>query len=512
MSELSSKPKKIDNVCNTLGVGGVSWSMSATMNPGGDDLLRELQWLRTFTQRLAGPADVDDLVQDTLAAAWRAAPDRDDGRSLRPWLARVVRNRAYNAARGRMRRQRREALASEAAPASSPEADLERIALLKRLIELIEALPDVDQRIITKRFADNANATEIGEALGLEPATVRSRLKRALTRLRKDLDGHYGGRASGAALAGAWPIERTAPAVAASSGTGAAIGALTGALGAGALAIWIWPVADQRPADGAVALSIGNSVGDSIADTVEVVPTSKAAAEQAPRPAAQDRWEASRLAILAAKAEPVEPGTEAAPLSDSLLAFSASQQEAFDGCVRDLGLEAGEHFTIESEVIGAPGVGTIVSDVRVADEVEVREELLTCLTESMYTLDGPAPPRFFETTMSFAWGPPPEAPPPRSIPMPTTLDLDQLAYVDARRKALASTLAECRPEASDADGTASLRLVLGENGAVKKVRFAETTLGLDVVDCIADVMIQQWTFDALPADTVLAIDAELPEA
>ena len=469
-------------------------------NSAGEHLLSELQWLRAFTQRLAGPADVDDLVQDTLAAAWRAGPSRDDGRSLRPWLARVVRNRARNVARGRMRRERREALASEAVPTRSPAADLERIALLERLIQLIGTLPEVDQRIITQRFADNANATEIGRELGLEPATVRSRLKRALTRLRSELDEHYGGRASWAALAGAWPLDRAVPVAPATTSTGAVIGAFVGAVGAGALAMWIWPTTAEAPPE------------DEAAGAVAVAPSaSKRSAETAPRRAAQDRWEASRLAILAAKGEATGGDADADLSPDALMAFSATQNEAFDACVHDIGLKSGERFTIESEVIGAPRIGTIVSDVRVADGFEAREELLTCLTESMYILAGPAPPRFFETTMTFGWGPRPDAPPPRPLPEATTLDVDQSAYVEARRKALAPTLAECRPEDSDADGSASLRLILGEDGAVQKVRFAETTLGIEVIDCIAGVMMTKWSFDELPADTVLAVEAQLPE-
>jgi len=468
-----------------------------------DNLLGELQWLRAFAQRLAGPADVDDLVQDTLAAAWRAAPHTDDGRSLRPWLARVVRNRARNAARGRERRSRRETLAihGEITTERSPEADLERIALLKMLLELIETLPEIDQRIITQRYADNANATDIGRELGLEPTTVRSRLKRALTRLRRELDERYGGRAAWAAVVGAWPGPAPAtPNTGASTLSKAAlIGAFAGSVGAAALQLWpaaAEPVSNDEPA---------------LAVAVQGPPAEARPSKTIPRPAARDRWEASRRSILAAKDRPApRDGEDSTPAS--LLALSNAQQGVFDACVADLGLKSGENLTLESDVIGAPGVGLIVTDVRVTGEGRAREDLVACLTESMYTLEGPAPSRFVETTMTFGWGPPPNMPAPRPLPEPTALDAKALEYVEARRQTLEPTLEACRAEAPDADGRASLRVVLGKGGAVKKVRFAETTLDIGVIDCMAGAMLSQWSFDELAADTVLAIEAELPTA
>lgn len=50
--------------------------------------------------------DADDLVQDTLLAAWRGLPDFGGGSSLRTWLYRIATNRCLNAIRDGRRRPR----------------------------------------------------------------------------------------------------------------------------------------------------------------------------------------------------------------------------------------------------------------------------------------------------------------------------------------------------------------------------------------------------------------------
>ena len=77
-------------VCNTRVRGGM---LGTTMTDSLIVALDDVQWLRRLAALLARDADdADDLVQETLVAAWSSAP-RDVGRPARPWLATVLRNR-----------------------------------------------------------------------------------------------------------------------------------------------------------------------------------------------------------------------------------------------------------------------------------------------------------------------------------------------------------------------------------------------------------------------------------
>src|SRR5438045_2934006 len=72
-----------------------------------DELVAHSAWLRQLARALASPgSDADDAVQDTYLAALAARPAAD--RSLRPWLATVLRNVLRRGHRSRVRSQRRE--------------------------------------------------------------------------------------------------------------------------------------------------------------------------------------------------------------------------------------------------------------------------------------------------------------------------------------------------------------------------------------------------------------------
>lgn len=505
------RPENSSPAGNTSGGGGVSKAMTVPMitSASARDVLAELRWLRGLAQRLAAPGDADDLVQDTWIAAWRAAPPVDGTRPLRSWLARVLRNRASNLSRGRQRRNARETLAVEGEPGTAATADahLRRVRLLEALMSSLDTLPELDQRIITLRYAEDRNATEIAHALGLEPATVRSRVKRALERLRVQLDERYGGRAAWAGIAAGWSAPELG-AVASVASTGAipiaTIALLT--FGAGVTSWWALPKSGAETA----AIEALASV---------VVPAASEPGPHAPStaPDVRARWNEMRTAITTAHdqggAEEPPRATEATEAHDVealLTRMSHEQNEIFAACVADLGLLAGEVVEIESEILGAPEIGTIVADVRVRGEIRGRAELLECLTQGMYTVRGPAPQRAISSQMSLAWGPSfdpgggaPEVP---ALPEATPLDPEQARAVERRQLELQDSLRPCAKEHPDADGSASLRVTLGEHGRVTAARFAETTLDLDAVDCMAEAMIEHWTFESLPAGTVLALD------
>ena len=139
-------------------------------------------------------------------------------------------------ARARLRREQREferAAAVTPSAALRPDDELARLRALQAVGAALGELPELDRRIIIRRFVDEENATQIGERLGIPAATVRSRLRRSLAQLRATLDERH----RGWALALVGPMPWGQGAAAGSIGLGAKLG-FTLTLGVGAAIAW----------------------------------------------------------------------------------------------------------------------------------------------------------------------------------------------------------------------------------------------------------------------------------
>ena len=137
--------------------------------------------------------DAEDVTQEAFIKAFRGLNRFRDDRALRPWLLRIVANEAKNNLRAAGRRARRERLAgwdrSLMAPVvgSGPDplvAGVDSPALL----DALASLGDRDRQVIAYRYFAGLGEAEMAVALGCAPGTVKSRLARALGRLRAELE------------------------------------------------------------------------------------------------------------------------------------------------------------------------------------------------------------------------------------------------------------------------------------------------------------------------------------
>ena len=155
--------------------------------PTADELLAHTEWLTRLARALVGEAAAGDVVQETYEVAL-AKPPKQEG-PLRPWLGGVARNVARMATRGRVRRERREeAVVPHATEVPSPEELVARVQMQQRVGKLVLELPEPLRATLLLRFFEGMNASEIARAQGVAAATVRSRLKDALDRIRATLD------------------------------------------------------------------------------------------------------------------------------------------------------------------------------------------------------------------------------------------------------------------------------------------------------------------------------------
>jgi RNA polymerase sigma factor (sigma-70 family) len=139
---------------------------------------------------VAPGAEVDDTVQEAFVKAWRALPAFRAGAPFRPWLCRIVANEAKNRVRSALRREAL-ALRTSAETAReellSPEAmTLERDEA-EALVRAMNTLRPHDRLIVAYRWLLELSEAEIADALDVPVGTVKSRLSRAMTRLRTQL-------------------------------------------------------------------------------------------------------------------------------------------------------------------------------------------------------------------------------------------------------------------------------------------------------------------------------------
>jgi RNA polymerase sigma factor (sigma-70 family) len=136
-------------------------------------------------------ADAEEAAQDGFIKAYGALTRFRPDAPFRPWLLRIVANEARNRRRGAGRRAALELRAGEerlrADAAPSPETALLAASRRAALLAAIEALPERDRLVIGCRYLLELSEAETAAALGCRPGTVKSRLSRALERLRGEV-------------------------------------------------------------------------------------------------------------------------------------------------------------------------------------------------------------------------------------------------------------------------------------------------------------------------------------
>jgi RNA polymerase sigma-70 factor (ECF subfamily) len=143
-----------------------------------------------------GRADgADDVVQQAVERAWRTIGRFDPGRSFRPWLLRIVANAARNDRRSQGRRARlavRAAAADERRHVVTPEEAAVTDAERRAVITAVNRLVPADRLVIALRHFEQLTEQEMAEVLECPAGTVKSRLSRAMARLREQLRSETG--------------------------------------------------------------------------------------------------------------------------------------------------------------------------------------------------------------------------------------------------------------------------------------------------------------------------------
>lgn len=134
---------------------------------------------------LGDPDDAEDTAQESFLRAWKNLKRFDSTRPLRPWLLSITANLAYN--------RRRSAGRYIAALMRSFRDEPKSTGIEEKSVQILEAdelwravqnLNLADQQIVYLRYFLELSVTETAQALQVAEGTVKSRLSRALEKLR----------------------------------------------------------------------------------------------------------------------------------------------------------------------------------------------------------------------------------------------------------------------------------------------------------------------------------------
>ena len=189
--------------------------------------------LHVHCYRMLGSVqDAEDMVQETLMAAWRGFDGYEGRASVRSWLYRIATNRCLNALRDAARRPRADAVFGIVPPpptrlvepsrlqpypdalldgvpdsAPGPESRVERReAISLAFVAAVQSLPPRQRAVLVLRDVLGFRAAEVAQMLDTTQESVTSALKRARAAMPSERPARVGGaeeRALAAAFADA---------------------------------------------------------------------------------------------------------------------------------------------------------------------------------------------------------------------------------------------------------------------------------------------------------------------
>ncbi|MEM7140321.1 MAG: sigma-70 family RNA polymerase sigma factor [Actinomycetota bacterium] len=135
---------------------------------------------------IAGSSAAVDATQEGFLRAHRGLDRFDADRPFRPWLLRIVANAAKNEVRSSARHLRLAGRARSIRIELTVDEDPTHLTDERRaLASALARLSIADRTIIALRWFEDLSEAEIAAVLDVRPGTVKSRLSRAMARLRE---------------------------------------------------------------------------------------------------------------------------------------------------------------------------------------------------------------------------------------------------------------------------------------------------------------------------------------
>ena len=148
-----------------------------------DELLRALagELMPLASALTAGSGEADSLVGDTISRVYERIDQLHDDGAILPWARRILVHRFLDQRRWSLRRPHCsiEGIQVPAPVAAAPE--------VLDLRQAVTRLPRQDRALLVLHYWQGLSIDECAGELGVPAGTAKSRLNRALTRLRRDV-------------------------------------------------------------------------------------------------------------------------------------------------------------------------------------------------------------------------------------------------------------------------------------------------------------------------------------
>ncbi len=141
-------------------------------------------------------AAAEDVCQEVFVEVWRKGSSYDPSRgTVGAWIMTIARTRAIDSMRKRVPEPRDTSAPGSAVPEpADPAAAVEALDERWRMATLLDELPRDQATVLRLRFHADMSQAEIADSLGLPLGTVKTRMARALGKLRSLMDEGEGYR------------------------------------------------------------------------------------------------------------------------------------------------------------------------------------------------------------------------------------------------------------------------------------------------------------------------------
>lgn len=148
------------------------------------DVLGQLGALKRYARSLArNPADVEDLVHDTLVRAYERRSSFRGGANLRNWLLSILHNTHVDRVRSSSSRTRRETAINAEMETSHP-AHQEHGVRLAQICAAFDTLPEDQREALHLIAIEDMSYQQAADLLDVPVGTLMSRVSRARAALR----------------------------------------------------------------------------------------------------------------------------------------------------------------------------------------------------------------------------------------------------------------------------------------------------------------------------------------
>jgi RNA polymerase sigma-70 factor (ECF subfamily) len=157
--------------------------MSAASPPTFDDLLGPLvgRGYALAVTMLNDPASAEDAVQEAAIKAWRKLPTLRDRSAIEPWFLSIVANQCRSVRRGRWWS------VLKFADVRKDDVAHEQHAFALDLDRALDRLSAEERLPLLLHFYMDMTFEQVATAVGISMTAARSRIYRALDRLRSEL-------------------------------------------------------------------------------------------------------------------------------------------------------------------------------------------------------------------------------------------------------------------------------------------------------------------------------------